>query len=150
MPRLLYLITLVFFSASTFALDKSDVGTYGVLTKDQTSIGSVITISRSANKWDFYMKMKENGLWAQSSCEGGCELKASGIKNTHRMFSKEFLEEFTPDCINNKAMAFCRLKSEKYEDAYLMVALTTSEAIAMPLVKLSDIPKDDEALKEDE
>jgi hypothetical protein len=125
---------------SVEALDARDVGTFRVLGRGGQPTESLIRLTQVEQGW----KMEGNtaGSWADVSCGAGCELVSSQPSDYQRFFPAELLGRIRPDCIHNKAFAFCRLSAAAAgkDDGYFFIALTQGTPIPLKLQREAPSP----------
>ncbi|VXC53251.1 conserved hypothetical protein [Enterobacterales bacterium 8AC] len=130
-----------FFFNNAFALDKSNVGTYAAINKDGSVSDTLISVSRSSDRW-FFSVMSDDGSW--DTCPDtpeNCSFKKPTYNDLKLHFTQSFLDKYTPDCIYSNVWVFCRLK-EVDGNAYIIATQVTPEPTMVWLKKISGNPKD--------
>src|SRR3989339_164878 len=124
MNRLLYIISLMILSVSSYALDTSDVGTYAVIHRDGHVTDFTFFVSLSGDRWNVEQK-KPNGTWTNVTCERDCVLHESNNNEIVHFFSASALTEIKPSCVHNTAFAFCTysLRAKPASKDYIFFAL---------------------------
>ncbi|HEX2650761.1 MAG TPA: hypothetical protein VHN19_12595 [Burkholderiales bacterium] len=124
-------------SSSLFAIDEQDKGIYLVVnTKGEVTTKS-FRVSQRGSEW-IVEDRKSDGSWVDVTCESDCMLKVSSESDVRRFFTESALSVITPDCMHNKAFAFCgySLKTDYKFRGYLLVALTQQQPIVLRLARV--------------
>lgn len=141
--RILIAIFVALLSGASFALDENDTGTYAVVDKNGLVTTKAFRVTKSESGWGVEDR-KPDGSWSSVTCVDGCVLGISSPSDIQRFFSQPTLEQIVPDCVHNKAFAFCRyaLTGNSLFRGYLLVALTEAQPISLRLAKIvKDQPK---------
>lgn len=138
MNRAILLTVLAFASASAYALDVSDVGTYAVVHRDGHVTDFKFFASLSANQWKIEQK-NPDGSWSSVTCQKNCILRESDKSIINRFFPANILNDIDPSCVHNSAFAFCNFtsRSRPGSKSYVMIALVTPQPTPVWLKKLS-------------
>ncbi|OUC15132.1 MAG: hypothetical protein B0A82_08520 [Alkalinema sp. CACIAM 70d] len=146
--RILIAIFLALLSGASCALDDNDAGAYAVVDKSGLITTKVFRVTKAESGWGIEDR-KSDGSWSSVTCVDGCRLGISSPSDIHRFFNRATLEQIVPDCVHDKAFAFCRyaLTGNSLFRGYLLVALTEAQPISLRLAKIvKDQPKAPEVL----
>lgn len=126
-----------FLISSTHALDASDHATYVVVHKDGHLTNSSFRVSQTRGQWKLENRLPD-GRWDDVTCEGDCKLRESQVEHINGFFSTKDLEQINPDCVHNKAFAFCKysLRTDSAFRGYLFVALVGPQPITIRLARV--------------
>ena len=133
---------IAFFSllSPVHALDASDHATYVVVHKDGHLTSSSFRVSQTQQgQWTLEQRMPDGG-WNDVTCEGDCRLQESQPEHISRFFTTKDLEQINPNCVHNKAFAFCRysLRTDAAFRGYLFVALMNPQPITLRLARVGN------------
>lgn len=132
MKKIFTLIATILCSLSVTAgeLLESDAGTYVVLDKNRASTDMFYRLSKNNGKWVMEGK-KPADVWANISCDAGCEYRQSSGSEIQAYFPPDWRANTDISCIQNVAQAFCHytVKEDSTKGGYVVIALVTGRPI---------------------
>ena len=120
------------------AVAETDVGTYLIVNTKGEITTKAFRVLQRGKEWAVEDR-KPDGSWTDVTCEADCKMFVSNDANIEKFFPVDTLSQITPDCIHNKAFAFCgySLKTNAAFRGYLFVVLTERQPIVLRLARVT-------------